>query len=193
MATVTLEKFNKVNILTDRIRAGIKRIRETEIYISPVRGQLYAESWRQTEGEPIPLRKAKAFQKVLEGMPIAIMEGELIAGSFTGRVRGCFTTPEWDPDVFIRECQAETLTWEEDYLETKIVEEQRRQILEDAYYWKGKSAIEQIWKVVDDLLGDGPRKILQEARLWQNPYSTTPLQCFLDAEKLLNKGLQGVI
>ncbi|MFC2060532.1 glycyl radical protein [Chloroflexota bacterium] len=193
MATVTLEELNKVNILTDRIRAGIERIREADIYVSPARGQLYTESWRETEGEPIPLRKAKAFQRVLEGIPVAIMDRELIAGSVTERVRGCFTTPEWDPDVFIRECQVETLTWEEDYLKAKVVDEQRRQILEDAYYWKGKSAIEQIWKTVDDLLGDGPRKTLQEARLWQNPYSTTPLGCILDAEKLLNKGLKGII
>ncbi|MFC2059604.1 glycyl radical protein [Chloroflexota bacterium] len=193
MAIVAMGEVSQVNVLVDRINKGLKRVREAEIYLSPVRAKLYTESWKQTEGEAIPLRKAKAFKHVLEGMPVVIMEEELIVGSLTGHVRGAYATPEWDPDTYIREIQVDTLNWEDDYLQSSIEEQQRRQILDDCTYWKGKSAWEQIWKAVDDLLGDAPRKVLQEPRLWHCPWSNTPLGCILDAEKLLDKGLNGII
>ena len=44
--------------------------------IEHYRAVLYTESFRQTEGQPIVLRKAKAFYNVCKHIPIVIREGE---------------------------------------------------------------------------------------------------------------------
>ena len=47
------------------------------------RAVLLTESYMQTEGEPIILRRAKAFENILDKIPITIRDDELIVGSAT--------------------------------------------------------------------------------------------------------------
>ena len=63
--------------------------------IEPARARLLTESFRQTENEPMVMRKAKAFAHILDNIPIIIREEELIVGSSTLAPRGCQTYPEF--------------------------------------------------------------------------------------------------
>ena len=63
--------------------------------IEPARARLLTESFRQTEHEPMVMRKAKAFAHILDNIPIIIRDGELIVGSSTLAPRGCQTYPEF--------------------------------------------------------------------------------------------------
>src|SRR4030042_3803008 len=48
--------------------------------ISVDRARLAMESWKETEGEDLELRRAKLFKKVLEGVPIGIHDFDIIVG-----------------------------------------------------------------------------------------------------------------
>ena len=46
------------------------------------RARLITESYRQTEGEPEVIRRAKALAYILQNMTVYIREGECIVGNF---------------------------------------------------------------------------------------------------------------
>ena len=46
------------------------------------RARLLTESYRQTENEPMKLRRAKALAHILNNMTIYIREGEMIVGNY---------------------------------------------------------------------------------------------------------------
>ncbi len=56
--------------------------------ISVDRARLAMESWKETEGEDIELRRAKLFKKVLEGAPIAIHDFDIVVGRETEHLIG---------------------------------------------------------------------------------------------------------
>jgi pyruvate formate-lyase/glycerol dehydratase family glycyl radical enzyme len=56
--------------------------------ISVDRAVLAVESWKETEGEDIELRRARLFKKVLEGVPIAIHDIDIIVGRETEHLIG---------------------------------------------------------------------------------------------------------
>jgi formate C-acetyltransferase len=56
--------------------------------ISIDRTRLAMESWKETEGEDIELRRARLFKKVLEGVPIAIYDFDIIVGRETAHLIG---------------------------------------------------------------------------------------------------------
>ena len=56
--------------------------------ISVDRARLAMESWQETEGEDIELRRAKLFKKVLENAPIAIYDFDIIVGRETEHLIG---------------------------------------------------------------------------------------------------------
>ena len=63
--------------------------------IESSRAKLLTESYKETEGEPIITRRAKAFAHILHHIPIIIRDNELIVGSSTIAPRGCQTFPEF--------------------------------------------------------------------------------------------------
>ena len=69
-------------------RPGMKWVYELE------RARLLTESYKQTEGEPIALRRAKALAYVLEHMTLYIRPGELIVGCYASGPDSCSHYPE---------------------------------------------------------------------------------------------------
>ena len=61
--------------------------------ISLERALLYTASHRQTEGEPVILRRAKATAYILEHVEISIRDEELIAGNRTVKPRAGIMSP----------------------------------------------------------------------------------------------------
>jgi pyruvate-formate lyase len=56
--------------------------------ISVDRTRLAMESWKETEGEDVELRRARLFKKVLEGVPIAIYDFDIVVGRETEHLIG---------------------------------------------------------------------------------------------------------
>lgn len=71
--------------------------------ISLERALLYTASHRQTEGEPVIIRRAKATAYILDHVNIAIRDEELIAGNRTVKPRAGIISPEMDPYWLLEE------------------------------------------------------------------------------------------
>ena len=80
---------------SDRIPKLVENLYAKMPEIESARAKLITESYKQTENEPIIIRRAKAFEHILENIPIVIRDLELIVGSTTLAPRGCQTYPEF--------------------------------------------------------------------------------------------------
>ena len=121
---------------TDRIQKLIDDLFKKMPEIEADRAVLLTESYKQTEGEPIVTRRAKAFAHILRNIPITIRDHELIVGSASKAPRGCQTFPEY------------SYQWLEDELDTVatrsadpfyISEENKEKLRGVHQYWKGKT------------------------------------------------------
>ena len=83
---------------TDRIKALRKAIYDATPTVEAERAELVTEAYKETENQPKVIRRAKAVEKILNNMPIAIRDGELIAGSLTKTIHGCQIYPEFSYD-----------------------------------------------------------------------------------------------
>ncbi len=135
MATVYTAKIER----SARIPALIEHLYANMPEIEADRAVLLTESYRKTEGEPIHLRRAKAFAHILEGLPITIRPLELVVGSNAKAPRGCQVFPEY------------SYTWLEDEFDTVAtrpadpfyISEETKETLRKVYpYWKGKTTSE---------------------------------------------------
>ncbi|MBP3918726.1 MAG: glycyl radical protein [Clostridia bacterium] len=124
---------------TPRIGRLINALFDHMPEIEADRAVLLTESYKQTEGEPIISRRAKAFAHICENIPITIRDEELIVGSATKVARGCQVFPEY------------SFTWLEsefDTLETRSadpfhISEETKATLHEVYkYWSGKTTSE---------------------------------------------------
>ena len=80
---------------SDRIPFLVENLYAKMPEIESARAVLITESYKATENEPMVIRRAKAFQHILENIPIIIRDRELIVGSTTLAPRGCQTYPEF--------------------------------------------------------------------------------------------------
>lgn len=105
--------------------------------ISLERALLYTESHRQTEGEPVQLRRAKAVRHILEQVNIAIRDDELIAGNRTVKPRSGIISPEMDPYWIAKELDTFATRPQDKFF---ISDEDKRIYREQLLpYWQGRS------------------------------------------------------
>jgi pyruvate formate-lyase/glycerol dehydratase family glycyl radical enzyme len=188
-----LNEIDKVSFLTERIEKRIKAFRDARPFISGERAVFLTKSWQETEGEPIPIRRAKGFARMLDGIPIVIRDGELIVGSQTEHVRGCFAFPEWDAELCLKEFEKKaSFSMDKDYFEAETDERQREMILEAARFWNGKSVVDKIWDPMERLWGNRMKE-LYEARVFFKPFNKPASGGTVNYERALNEGLSGVI
>ena len=121
---------------SERIGKLIDRLFEGKPQIEADRAVLLTESYKSTEGEPINVRRGKAFAHILKNIPITIRPYELIVGSNTKKPRSCQVFPEY------------SFSWLEDEFDTVAtrsadpfdISEETKKTLKEAYrYWEGKT------------------------------------------------------
>ncbi len=135
-----MEKYHIRDIpKTERITKLVDDLFAKMPEIESARAKLITESYKETEGEPMITRRAKAFAHILHHIPITIRDGELIVGSSTLAPRGCQTYPEF------------SFQWLEDEFDTVatraadpfyISEQTKADLREVHKYWKGKTTSE---------------------------------------------------
>ncbi len=132
---------------TPRIPKLVAHLFEQMPQIEADRAVLLTESYRQTEGEPIILRRAKAFRHILENIPITIRPLELVVGSATKRPRSCQVFPEFSFEWL----EAEFDTVETRSADPFYISEENKKILHEVYtYWKGKTTSELAYSYMSD-------------------------------------------
>ena len=135
MKTVYAEKIDK----SPRIAGLIEHLFAKMPEIEADRAVLLTESYKKTQGQPIVLRRAKAFAHILDNLPITIRPMELIVGSTTKSPRSCQVFPEY------------SYSWLEDEFDTIAtrsadpfyISDETKETLRKVYpYWKGKTTSE---------------------------------------------------
>lgn len=105
--------------------------------ISLERALLYTASHRQTEGEPVIMRRAKATEYILEHVEISIRDEELIAGNRTVKPRAGIMSPEMAPYWLLKELDQFPTRPQDRFA---ISEEDKRIYREELFpYWEKRS------------------------------------------------------
>ena len=137
-------------------RAWREAVRTASWRIHPDRQRLALQSWRETEGEDLELRRAKLLARVLEGMPIDILPFDQIVGRSTPAVIGCAPAMDICGDYI-------PAIWNEDRrvdatmdASVQLDEETLSVLREAALEFRGKTAPDlsyQAWEAVCGTLG----------------------------------------
>ena len=133
-----MEKFQTSDIpKSPRIQKLVDALYEHMPVIESARAKLITESYKETEGEPIITRRAKAFAHILHN--IIIRDNELIVGSSTIAPRGCQTFPEFSYEWLEAELDTVATRTADPF---EIAEETKAELKEADKYWKGKTTSE---------------------------------------------------
>ena len=152
------------------------------------RGCLITESYRETEGAPEIIRRARALEKILAQMSIYIREGELIVGNSTSKIRGGQLIPEVQWKWILDEIDTiSTRKWDRCLPYTS---EEKAKLRDYLPWWEGKSLNEKWIKSVPE---DSRR--IHEKFIYQSHTASNGTVHFahatVDYEKVLELGLTG--
>ncbi|MBW6409586.1 glycyl radical protein [Clostridium weizhouense] len=155
--------------------------------IEPERAIILTESFKETENQPIIIRKAKALEKILNEIPIVIRDGELIVGSLTKNPRSCQVFPEFSNQWLVDEFdKLEKRT--SDFF--KIPEETKSKLKEVFKYWQGKTVSELASSYMSaETINAMNTKVFTVANYHFNGLG----HISVDYAKVLEKGFLGII
>lgn len=124
-------------MITQRIESARQNYIKSKPAISYERARIWTESHKKTEGESVPIRRAKAFRDTCEQIGVNIFDGELIVGAI-GEFRKCgILTPEFSWTWVDKEMDNFDKRVQDPYVMT---DEQRDYVRKNIFpYWKGKS------------------------------------------------------
>lgn len=125
---------------TPRVQKAKKRVLETKPSMDLENAHILTESFIETEGEPLVVRKAKAFKEQCERKKVTIWDDELIVGCIGSKTRGGILCP----DAFWNFLDNELETISTRPQDPFLIAEDDKNIFKDIIipYWKGKSAFE---------------------------------------------------
>uniref|UniRef100_UPI003FD7BC01 glycyl radical protein n=1 Tax=Eisenbergiella tayi TaxID=1432052 RepID=UPI003FD7BC01 len=172
---------------SERISRLVENLYRKMPEIEPDRAVLLTESYRETEGEPIIMRRAKAFAHILAYIPITIREEELVVGSSTLAPRGCQTFPEFSYEWL----EAEFDTIEKRSADPFYISEDTKKKLREVHkYWKGKTTSElALSYMAPEAAAAIEHNIFTPGNYFYNGVGHVTVQY----EKVLEIGLEGII
>ncbi len=130
--TAEIKKTDRITKLVDELISGTPTIESD-------RAEILTESYKNTEGLSIYLRRSRAFKAICEKLPVVIRDNELVVGSNCIEVRGCPTFPEYSNKWL--EAEFDTIaTRNADAF--NISDETAAKLVEVHKYWQGKTTSE---------------------------------------------------
>jgi pyruvate formate-lyase/glycerol dehydratase family glycyl radical enzyme len=144
------------------------------------RARLYTESFKATEGEPMIIRRAKAFSHILENMTVYILDDELIVGNFASDPACLPIYPEQG-----QQWMEPLLDNEFAHMMDDAVREECGRLLE---FWRGKGATEQVMAALPADLRD----YVNWNGLCCTFVGSWRTMQLLDYKKMLTLGIDGV-
>ena len=170
-----------------RIQKLVDQLFEKLPEIESDRAVLLTESYKESEGQPIIVRRAKAFSHILRNIPITIRKDELIVGSATKSPRSCQVFPEFSYDWLEKEFD----TVETRSADPFYISEDNKKILRDVYkYWKGKTTSELATSyMADETIKAMEHNIFTPGNYYYNGVGHVTVKY----EKVLEVGYEGII
>jgi formate C-acetyltransferase len=163
--------------------------------VSVDRAKLAMESWKETEGEDIELRRAKLFRKVLERAPIAIHDFDIVVGRETEHLVGApaFVDQTGDSIQGLLD-EGQSLGRGMLFRETAL-EEDKNTLRECARFFAGKTAPDHVTEAWSSVVGTWAQEISEAKGSDPTPDSGyyPGVTCRGMWEKVLSGGMRGLI
>jgi pyruvate formate-lyase/glycerol dehydratase family glycyl radical enzyme len=190
-----ISDVNKVNVLTERVKKRKAEVIAAPRHISAKRSRLATDSWKETEAYPLNYRRAKVFQNIMEGNPIAIWDDELIVGSQSEFLRGASPPTDFFPEITWKVVTSEKPTTGSAVVFALLSDEDRASLKEDAEYWKDRSPVVIGQKRLFDAMGEDIevyRRIVESGAvaLWGDRIKGN---MNIDYGKVIDIGFNGII
>ena len=177
--------------MNNRISTLRERYFETIPEVCPERARYFTQSMKETEGEYIALRRAKAFANVLDHMTIFVADDELIVGNLASKPRSAPVYPEYSIDWIINEFNGNPYPLDGRPGDKFIcTEETKSEIFGMLDYWRGKTVFENLRKNLPDECNHA----WTMAAIDDTWVSSAALgNHMVDFEWVLKEGLEGVV
>jgi len=173
-------------MVSSRIDSLIRILHSAKPEIRPERALHATESYIESEGLPIEIRRAKMLEKVLTEAPVKIREGELIVGCKTPRPLGSPLYPEVACDWIIKEIDTIGERKEAPF----TVSEKTKNLLKKKVfqYWKGRQVYNRIMEAVPKEVKD----TIDEGVFFHYYLNRTIGHITVNYEKVIRKGLNQI-
>lgn len=119
---------------SERIQENIDYITSFESEIDPERAMIITESYKETENEPIMIRRAKAFLKTVSEKTIYIKPNELIVGNLAFKPLSSMIYPEYSYKWVIDEMENHPFD-QRDLEPYQITEDTKEKLRSIKDYW----------------------------------------------------------
>ena len=187
-------KPNKFRESHDRVFTILDSIEGLKPVIDIERALYFTDSMRQTEGEPLVLRWAKAMKNIADNITVYIDDHQLLAGRAGMQGRYGILYPELDGD-FLDIAVKELPTRIESPF--SISAEDAKTVVEKiAPYWKGKTYHEALNQALPEdthkLTYDDPEGLMSRFIVNETSSFRSALQWVHDYEKVLKRGFGGL-
>jgi formate C-acetyltransferase len=170
---------------SSRIVALKQKFLDYESFMCCQRARIYTEVYRETEHQPMIIRRALALCETLRQIDLFIEDGELIVGHPASRPRSAEVFPEvsfhWMKEIDEFETR--------EYNRLKVTSEVKAMLAEIHPYWEGKNP-------TDKFRARRPEETKRAfaAGLLSNPHEwSTFAHVGLDYRKILTKGINGLL
>ncbi|MBR1443484.1 MAG: glycyl radical protein [Firmicutes bacterium] len=172
----------------------LHEIRSVKPVIDIERGLYFTRSFRETEGEPLNLRWAKALYCYAENATVYIDKDQLLVGRSGKEGRYGILYPELDGNIF-KEAMEKLPTRENSPFD--ISDEDRKTVIEEiAPYWRGKTFHENFAKSLTEetkkLTYNSDKELTSRYIVNETASFRSSLQWVHDYEIVLEKGFKGI-
>ena len=190
-----LSEIDAIHELSPANRAWREAVRNASWRIHGDRQRLTVQSWQETEGMDLELRRAKLLECVLDNMPIDILPFDLIVGRATPSVIGCATAMDicgdyipaiWNDDGRVDATMDASVLLDEETLET---------LRTAARLFGGKTAPDMSYRAWEAAVGSFGRD-MEDAKLKDPSLDAAvfgQVTTALNWDKIVKVGLRGYI
>ena len=165
----------------------------TELSICHERAVIWTQSHKETEGQPMVLRRAKALDKLLTEMTIYVKEGDLLAGNLASVPRAAPIFPEFAVNWVERELHGDPYPFGarpgDSY---QVSEESKTILLNDVIpYWRNNTHEDRVMSLLPEETRQACREVKGTEEDWvmtSGDGHTIP-----DYIKVIQKGMRAII
>ncbi len=185
--------------VTERVEALYQDAIKAEASVCIDRAKYFTQSYKETEGEPLNVRRAKALANVVHNMSIYILDGELIVGNVACKPRASVVCPEFMTNYLEKEFQDEKKTPENRPYDRHILTPEVKKYLQEEIfpYWRDKTVEHfSVLELGQDILDASVPSLAKVGTI--PPGSEIHLRhgaghLNADYKKILQRGAKGVI
>ncbi len=183
---VAATRWQKLEQVTDRVKGLRQTFLDTMPEISVDRAVLITESYRETFGQPMILRRAKALEKILLNGQIYIAPGELLVGALAEKPRAVPLFPEYDCGFLLGEL--DTLS-ERAADRFEISEQSKAALREVLPVWQGNTLADQALALFPDEAAEAARDLVCVLTAVRSGVG----HMIVDYGRLLCEGIDGIL